>query len=97
MIARRPFRWMRWLVPAAAAGTAVTVENMTGFKPPHWSYWISVALFTLFGVVALTNPRGDQEMRPAFVRTMGVAFLALALLGALYLSGFAGTFGSVQR
>lgn len=87
-----PFiRRMRWLLPAAAAGAAIAVENIVGFKPPHWSYWISVALFSLLGVVFLASPHGIVGMRPAFARAMGVTLLLIALIGVYHqLWGFPG-------
>jgi hypothetical protein len=97
VMARSRIGWMRWLVPAAAGGTVLAVENLVGFKPPHWSYWISVAFFALLGVFILADPHDIPGMRPAFARAMGVTLLLIALIGVYHqLWGFPGSAGSVR-
>ena len=88
MIVRSSSRWLLWLVPAVLISTTLAIEHFFDFKPPHWSYWISVAIFTLFGVVLLSSPRDVPDVRPAFARAAGATFLILAAFAALSLTGF---------
>jgi hypothetical protein len=72
-----------WL-PAVVAIAVVVIEKMFRFEPPHWSRWISVAIYALLGCVALANAHKVPGTRPVLVRIAGLLFLFIAILGTIY-------------
>jgi hypothetical protein len=75
---------LRWLIPTACALAAVAIQKAFNFEPPHWSRWISIAVYAVLGVAALAFARNMPGTRPAFARTIGACFLIIAVLGTCY-------------
>ncbi len=88
-------RFLQSPVPALIVITGVLFMSVDA-RGPYRALWIGIPICAVMGAAMLVRPQTGPDVRPAFVRALGVTMLAVALFGAWHLAGLAGASGGVQ-